>query len=137
MCRHGLSYTTFALTDLVLVVSSPASRAIPFTLDVSINVTNTGTLTGSEVVQVYVTLPDIGLTTPSLQLRGFTKVKDLQPGQTKTATVSGTAATVSLASARMAPTEKSVRRVSPLLRATTTFSDSHSRISSPWTTRRP
>ncbi|GJE97941.1 glycoside hydrolase family 3 protein [Phanerochaete sordida] len=84
---HGLSYTTFSVTDLVLVISSPASRSIPFTLDVSVKVTNTGSVAGSEVVQVYVTLPDIGLTTPTLQLRGFTKVKDLQPGHSKTASV--------------------------------------------------
>lgn len=30
---------------------------------------------------MYVTLPDIGLTTPRLQLRGFAKAKDVAPGQ--------------------------------------------------------
>lgn len=83
--RHGLSYTTFSLTDLV--ISSPTSLASPFALDVSVKVTNMGSVAGSEVVQFYVVLPDIGLTTPSLQLRSFAKVKDLEPGQSKTTTV--------------------------------------------------
>ena len=47
----------------------------------TLTLTNTGTLTGSEVVQLYITLPPTGLTTPALQLRGFGKAKDLGPGE--------------------------------------------------------
>ena len=38
-------------------------------------------MTGSEVVQVYISLPAISeLTHPLLQLKGFAKVRDLVPG---------------------------------------------------------
>ena len=42
-------------------------------------------MTGSEVVQLYITLPTTtdGLTHPDLQLKAFVKVYDLWPGQSK------------------------------------------------------
>lgn len=47
----------------------------------SVVVRNTGSLPGSEVVQLYVTLPKTShLTHPPLQLKAFTKVRDLAPG---------------------------------------------------------
>ncbi len=81
-----MSYTTFEFSDLAI---SPASvqKGPDFSLDVSVKVTNTGEVPGSEVVQVYVSLPDIGLTTPRLQLRGFAKARDIAPGQSKTVIV--------------------------------------------------
>ena len=56
---------------------------VSFQTEISVKVTNTGPVVGSEVVQVYVTLPDIGLTTPALQLRGFAKAKNVNPGQSQ------------------------------------------------------
>ncbi|KIP12383.1 glycoside hydrolase family 3 protein [Phlebiopsis gigantea 11061_1 CR5-6] len=82
---HGLSYTTFSLSNLAWV-SSPETHDPPY-FSLSIRVTNTGPVVGSEVVQVYVTLPDIGLTTPRLQLRGFAKARDVAPGQSTHVTV--------------------------------------------------
>ena len=58
-----------------------------FELDVTVTVKNTGFIAGSEVVQVYVSLPDIGLATPKLQLRGFAKARDIAPGESKAVTV--------------------------------------------------
>lgn len=52
-------------------------------MQVELTVTNTGSRTGSEVVQVYVALPDIGLTTPRLQLRAFAKARDLTPEESR------------------------------------------------------
>lgn len=76
-CRFGLSYTTFSLSDLdVKVVDGPAAT-------VSVKVKNDGQITGSQVVQVYVSYPDLGIAQPEYQLRGFAKVKDLKPGETK------------------------------------------------------
>ena len=68
-------------------MSSTTSKGPDFKLDVSVIVTNTGSEAGSGVVQVYVSLPDFGLTTPRLQLRGFAKARDLAPGQSKMVTV--------------------------------------------------
>ncbi|KAH9951408.1 glycoside hydrolase superfamily [Amylocystis lapponica] len=78
---YGLSYTTFEFSGLTL--SGPRGHGPAFELDVSVTVKNTGTVTGSEVVQLYVTLPDVGLTTPKLQLRGFSKARNLAPGSSE------------------------------------------------------
>ena len=56
-------------------------------LNVSVKVTNTGPVAGSDVVQVYISMPDFGLTTPRLQLRGFAKARDVAPGQSAVVTV--------------------------------------------------
>lgn len=51
------------------------------------NVTNNGSVSGSEVVQLYVSLPEMNLTTPKLQLRGFAKARDIPPGKSATISV--------------------------------------------------
>jgi beta-glucosidase len=73
---HGLSYTTFGYSGLVVVPGAPGSGA---TAVVTFVVTNTGGRPGAEVPQLYVTYPP-GAGEPPLSLRGFTKVL-LQPGQ--------------------------------------------------------
>jgi beta-glucosidase len=70
---HGLSYTTFALDQLRL------TRGARRTLHVSVRVTNTGTVAGAEVVQLYVGFPESAGESPN-QLKGFGKVF-LKPGQ--------------------------------------------------------
>ncbi|KAI0262966.1 glycoside hydrolase family 3 protein [Gloeopeniophorella convolvens] len=82
---HGLSYTSFEFSDLV--VSDPSTNDESFTVDVSVTVKNTGGLVGSEVVQLYVSYPDVGVTTPALQLRGFAKARDLRPGEARTVNI--------------------------------------------------
>src|SRR5262249_59190742 len=64
---HGLSYTTFALDQLRL------TRHARRTLHVSVRVTNTGTVGGAEVVQLYVGFPQSAGEPPN-QLKGFGKV---------------------------------------------------------------
>lgn len=77
---HGLSYTSFGYSDLK--VSTPTITADSFELTVSVTVTNTGNLTGSEVVQVYTTIPETSLLTQvPTQLKGFVKVHDLEAGK--------------------------------------------------------
>jgi len=49
---------------------------------VSVSVRNTGSVLGSEVLQLYVQLPDLGITTPRLQLRGFQKARNIAPDAT-------------------------------------------------------
>jgi beta-glucosidase len=77
---HGLSYTTFALSDLKL----GAARIAPGeTLSVQVTVTNTGARTGDEVVQLYVSDLAASVTRPVRQLRAFERVT-LEPGASKT-----------------------------------------------------
>ncbi|KAJ7489184.1 beta-glucosidase [Mycena latifolia] len=79
---HGLSYTSFELSNLQL--SQPIVSSDEFNMVVSLQITNTGAVAGSEVAQVYVTLPATSeLTHPPLQLKGFAKVK-LESGKSET-----------------------------------------------------
>jgi len=81
---HGLSYTTFNYTNLKLS-SSSISTSQNFT--VSVTVTNTGSVDGKEVVQVYLTDLFSSVATPNQQLVGFQKVS-LPAGQSKTVSIS-------------------------------------------------
>ncbi|KAI0060831.1 glycoside hydrolase family 3 protein [Artomyces pyxidatus] len=78
---HGLSYTSFEFSDLT--ISDPSSHDDALTVEVSVTVKNTGSVAGSEVVQLYVSYPDVGVTTPQLQLRGFAKARDLAPREAR------------------------------------------------------
>ena len=79
---HGLSYTTFAYSDLHLSASTFKDTE---GLTASVAVTNIGALAGQEVVQLYVHDHEASLIRPPKELKGFAKVA-LQPGQTKTVT---------------------------------------------------
>jgi beta-glucosidase len=67
---HGLSYTTFEV-DGLSVTTADRPQACPLT--VRARVTNTGAVTGAEVVQVYLELPD-ATGQPPRRLVGFRKV---------------------------------------------------------------
>ena len=79
---HGLSYTTFEITDLRLSSSSVSSKG---SLKASVNVTNTGSIPGDEVVQLYIHDPVASISQPVRRLRGFERVT-LSPGETRTVT---------------------------------------------------
>src|SRR5579871_6561891 len=66
----GLSYTTFAYSDLTLQ-PSPINAGDP--LDASVTVTNTGKVAGDEVVQLYLQFPAVA-GAPIRALRGFQRV---------------------------------------------------------------
>ncbi len=73
---YGLSYTTFQMGGLRV-------QRVADGVDVMVDVTNTGTRAGAQVVQVYVGQPDtVGVPVPPHQLGGFRKVT-LRPGQTR------------------------------------------------------
>ncbi|MCU1431297.1 MAG: glycoside hydrolase family 3, partial [Actinotalea sp.] len=80
---HGLSYTTFAWSDLTAQVHDDGPDV---TVDVSVTVTNTGTRSGQEVVQVYVHDPECSVFRPEQELKGFTTVA-LEPGDGTRVTV--------------------------------------------------
>jgi len=79
---HGLSYTTFEVSNLRLS-SSTVSRNR--SLEASVTVTNTGSRKGDEVVQLYLHDPVASISQPVRRLRGFERVT-LDPGQTRTVT---------------------------------------------------
>jgi len=89
---HGLSYTTFSLTNLRL--SSPTMTARE-SATVSVDVTNTGARAGDEVVQLYVHDLVSSVTRPVKELAAFERVT-LRPGEKKTVTMQVTADALSL-----------------------------------------
>ncbi|KAH8588226.1 beta-glucosidase [Bisporella sp. PMI_857] len=72
---HGLSYTSFAFSDLSVNHNETAH-----TIEVSVVVENTGNVAGAEVVQVYVSQRNPSIRRPNQELRGYTKAF-LQPGE--------------------------------------------------------
>jgi beta-glucosidase len=77
---HGLSYTTFAYERLQV---SPANARAGDVIRVSVDVRNTGTRAGDEVVQLYLVDVLSSVTTYEKVLRGFSRVA-LAPGEQKT-----------------------------------------------------
>ena len=71
----GLSYTTFAYSDLQV-----SDKAVTF------NLTNTGSMDGAEVCQLYVGAKNPHVYRPAKELKGFAKVF-LKAGESKTVTI--------------------------------------------------
>ncbi len=78
----GLSYTTFAYSDLKAAAEESGGRE-PFR--VSLKVRNTGTRAGAEVVELYVHDGHAKIDRPVHELKGFERV-ELKPGETKAVT---------------------------------------------------
>lgn len=77
---HGLSYTQFA-------ISAPRTSKKTYradeTIEVAVDIRNTGSLAGDEVVQLYITRSDVSVTRPVLELKGFERLT-LKPGEQRT-----------------------------------------------------
>ena len=72
---HGLSYTSFSYGKLTL--EEKADKIIA-----RLSVTNTGSRTADEVVQLYVHKEKSRVKQPVMQLKSFVRLKDLAPGET-------------------------------------------------------
>lgn len=79
---YGLSYTTFGYSD-AKVTSAPDGSSHTLT----VKITNTGSLPGKEVVELFVEAPKGEVEKPSHELRGFAKTSLLQPGQSEVVTI--------------------------------------------------
>jgi beta-glucosidase len=77
---HGLSYTSFAYSDLDVEDSCDGA------VTVSCRVRNTGDRAGADVIQVYVGKADSAVPRPPRELKGFHKVF-LEPGDEKAVAV--------------------------------------------------
>jgi beta-glucosidase len=77
---YGLSYTTFSVSNLRL---STVSVRRDGRLTATVDVTNTGTRAGDEVVQLYLHDPVASISQPVRRLRGFQRVT-LAPGAKRT-----------------------------------------------------
>jgi beta-glucosidase len=79
----GLSYTTFEYSNLQLPCSDVTKNGV---VNVQVDVKNTGTAKGDEVVFVFTSYPGSTARRPLKELKGFTRVS-LDPGQTKQVTI--------------------------------------------------
>ncbi|WP_246246591.1 glycoside hydrolase family 3 C-terminal domain-containing protein [Paenibacillus lemnae] len=77
---HGLSYTDFSYRNLKVKTKGGKGKNKKATIEVSLNVRNTGKVAGSEVVQVYVGSLPTAVETPEKQLAGWAKI-DLKAGK--------------------------------------------------------
>jgi len=73
----GLSYTTFDLSNLNVTLQND-------TINVTVTVTNSGSIAGKEVLQVYTSKPDTKIDRPLKELRTFAKTKSLKPEEAAT-----------------------------------------------------
>ncbi len=74
---YGLSYTQFAYSDLSVTLQDGAM------LHISLQVENTGSAAGDEVVQIYGTAPASRVKKPLRQLLAFRRLKDVAPGESR------------------------------------------------------
>ena len=76
---YGLSYTSFSYSNLKL-----NSKVFNQKIIATVDVTNTGSVVGKEVVQLYLSAPSEELKKPSEELKGFAKTRLLKSGETET-----------------------------------------------------
>ena len=82
----GLSYTTFEYSDAKIAEKDGA-------YEVSVTVTNTGSLEGKEDVELYISAPDNkAANKPAKELKAFAKTKALKAGESETVTLAVKAA---------------------------------------------
>jgi beta-glucosidase len=80
---HGLSYTTFAFQNLKL---APAAPKCGENVNVSFDISNTGSRAGVAVAQLYLGNPTASVPRPAKELKGFSRVI-LKPGETRHVTL--------------------------------------------------
>ncbi|MCA1219744.1 glycoside hydrolase family 3 C-terminal domain-containing protein [Streptomyces sp. 8L] len=83
---YGLSYSSFAFSHIRTDKGSVSANG---TVDVSVDVKNTGTTAGTTVAQLYAATPftEPGVQLPAKRLEGFAKTKPLAPGATQHLTI--------------------------------------------------
>ncbi|MCP4763030.1 MAG: glycosyl hydrolase, partial [archaeon] len=76
----GLSYTSF---DYGNFQSMPEEITKDQSINISLDVTNTGKMTGKEIIQIYVRDIESSVLRPDKELKNFNKI-ELKPNETKT-----------------------------------------------------
>lgn len=77
---YGLSYTTFEYGTPKLTQNTDSCT-------LTVNITNTGSRPGKEIVELYVKAPAGKLSKPAQELKAFAKTRELKPGEQQTVTL--------------------------------------------------
>jgi len=78
----GKSYTDFSYSDLKLSNSTFKNN-----LKVTVKITNTGKVSGKEIVELYLSAPQKLVDKPNAELKAFAKTKELKPGESQIVTM--------------------------------------------------
>ena len=78
----GKSYTDFSYSDLKL-----SSATFKNNLKVTVKITNTGKVSGKEIVELYLSAPQKLVDKPNAELKAFAKTKELKPGESEIVTM--------------------------------------------------
>lgn len=76
---YGLSYTTFGIEGAA-VSSNTLDKGATGSLTLTATVSNTGSVAGKEVAQVYINAPEVKLKKPEIELKAFDKTDELATG---------------------------------------------------------
>ena len=81
---YGLSYTDFSISSTAVSANTLDKASGSITLTAT--VTNTGSVAGKEVAQVYIDAPEVKLKKPTIELKAFDKTNELAAGASETLT---------------------------------------------------
>ncbi|MGI9582979.1 glycoside hydrolase family 3 N-terminal domain-containing protein [Chryseobacterium sp. RRHN12] len=76
---YGKSYTDFEYSDI-----KTSSKVFNNSVEVSVNIKNTGKVPGKEVVELYLSAPGKTIDKPKSELKAYAKTKELNPGESQT-----------------------------------------------------
>jgi len=75
---YGLSYTQFTYSGIKI-----SNKTFTDSVQVSVNIKNTGKTAGKEVVELYLAAPQVEVEKPIHELKAFAKTRLLKPGETQ------------------------------------------------------
>ena len=80
---HGLSYTTFEKKITAVSLPENSTLKLDDEIEITVEVTNTGSVSGKDVVELYYTAPyyENGIEKSAVNLADFAKTETLKPGQ--------------------------------------------------------
>ncbi len=76
---YGKSYTDFEYSDI-----KTSSKIFNNSVEVSVNIKNTGKVPGKEIVELYLSAPGKTIDKPQSELKAYAKTKELKPGESQT-----------------------------------------------------
>ncbi len=82
---YGLSYTTFTYGSSA-VSANTLDKGVTGSVTLTTTITNTGSVAGKEVAQVYINAPEVKLKKPTIELKAFDKTDELTAGTSQTLT---------------------------------------------------